>query len=192
MQSSTRLTLAALLSLALAPCLAAPQGEKPAKSEPEAPPAQSEPRIPKPEPQPYSLTIAVKESNSGKGILEKSYTLVVVADDTRYHYQTLRDGDRISYQGEKGQEYMNLGTDIDVDQVTRRGDALAVGIHLTSSALVATSNFIPGTLPRVTQWSVAAVAVLPPGKPTLVYSATDGISGHRVEIQATAQPLNAQ
>jgi hypothetical protein len=192
MQSSTRIVLAALLTLTLATCVAAAQGDKPAKTEPEAQPAQSEPKAPKPEPRPYLLTISVKESNSGKPILEKSYALNVVADDTRYHYQTLRDGDRIPYQGEKGQSYENVGTDIDVDQATRRGDALAVSLHLTSTVLVATPNFTPGNLPQISQWSTAVVALLLPGRPAAVYSATDGISGHKVEIDATAQPLNAQ
>jgi hypothetical protein len=33
---------------------------------------------------------------------------------------------------------------------------------------------------------------LPGGWPTVVYSVRDGITGHKVEIAATAQPLKAQ
>jgi hypothetical protein len=193
MQSSTRIALAALLTLTLAPCVAAAQGDKPAKTEPEAQPAQSEPKAPKTEPRPFLVTISVKESNSGKPILEKTYALTVIADDTRYHFQNLRDGDRIPYQGEKGQSYQDIGTNIDASDVTRRGDALAVSLRLTSNVLVATPNFTPGNLlPQISQWSVAVVAVLPPNKPTSIYSATDRISGHKVEIEATAQPLTTQ
>ncbi|MGA2167853.1 MAG: hypothetical protein ABSG62_06535 [Terracidiphilus sp.] len=192
MQSSTRLTLAALLSLALAPCLGTAQADKPAKPEPEAQPAQSEPKAPKPQPQPYLLTLSVKESNSGKTTLEKSYTLTVIADDTRYHFQNLRDGDRIPYQGDKGQTYEDVGTNIDASEATRRGETLAVSLRAESSSLVATPNFNPGNLPQISRWNISVVAVLLPGKPTIVYSATDAISGHKVEIQATAQPLNAQ
>lgn len=192
MQSSTRLTLATLLALALAPCLATAQGEKAAKPESEAPATQAEPKASKPEPRPYQLTISVKESNSGKPVLEKSYALTVIADDNRYQHQRLRDGDRIPYQGEKGQSYEDVGTNVDATDALRRGEALAVNLQLTSTVLVPTPNYNPGNLPQISQWSVGVVAVLLPNKPTIVYSATDGISGHKVEIQATAQLLNAQ
>ena len=192
MQPSTRLTLAALFLLALAPGVAAAQGEKTAKPESETPAAQAEPKPPKPEPRPYQLTISVKESNSGKPVLEKSYVLTVIADDNRYQHQRLRDGDRIPYQSEKGQQYEDVGTNIDVTDALRRGEALVANLNLTSTVLVATPNFTPGNLPQISQWSVGVVAVLLPNKPTIVYSATDGVSGHKVEIQATAQLLNAQ
>src|SRR5271165_5793783 len=117
MQPSTRLAFAAILGLALAPCLVAAQGDKPARSEPEAQAA-------KPEPQPYLLTLSVKESNAGKPVLEKNYTLTVIADDNRFRYQSVRDGDRIPYQGEKGQTYQDVGTNIDTSDAARRGDTL--------------------------------------------------------------------
>ena len=192
MQSSTRLTLAALLALALAPCVAAAQGDKLAKSEPDAPSAQPDSKAPKLDPQPYLLAISVKESNSGKPILEKNYALTVIADDKTFHFQNLRDGDRIPFQGEKGQSYQDVGTNIDVSDATRRGEALAVSLRAVSSSLGATPNFTPGNLPPISQWNIGVVAVLLPGKPTVVYSAIDAISGHKVEIQATAQPLNAR
>ena len=71
MQSSARHTLAAILSFALAPWLVSAQGEKTVKPEPETPSVQAESKAPKPDPQPYLLSISVKESNSGKPILEK-------------------------------------------------------------------------------------------------------------------------
>ena len=136
MQPSTRLTLAALLVLALAPGLAAAQGEKTAKPELETPATQAEPKAPKPEPRPYQLTISVKESNSGKPVLEKNYALTVVADDNRYSRQNLRDGDRIPYQAEKGQNYEDVGTNIDATDALLRGEALAVKLQVTSTVLV--------------------------------------------------------
>jgi hypothetical protein len=192
MQPSIRFTLAALLAFALVPCLATAQGEKPTKPESETPAAQSEPKPPKPEPRPYQLTVTVKESNSGKPVLEKNYDLTVIADDNRFSRQNLRDGDRIPYQSEKGQQYEDVGTNIDATDALRRGEALAVKLQVTSTVLVPTPNYLPGNLPQISQWSVGVVAVLLPNKPTVVYSAVDGVSGHKVEIQATAQPLNAQ
>jgi hypothetical protein len=195
MQSCARLTLAALLAFALAPSFAAAQGEKATKPEPETQPAQPDSKAPKPEPQPYLLSISVKESNSAKPIVEKNYTLDVVADDNRYHFQNLRDGDRIPYQKDKDQAYQDVGTNIDASDATRRGETLAVSLRVTSTSLVATHPLGPGSLPQITQWSqwsTSVVAILLPNKPTVVYSATDAVSGHKVEIQATAQPLNTQ
>src|SRR5271157_1297217 len=122
MQSFTRVTVAALLTLAIAPWLATAQGDKPAKPEPDAQAAPSQSRPPKPQPQPFALTVVVKESDSGKPILEKSYTLSAVADDDSSMYANLRDGDRIPYVGEKGREYYDVGTNIDAQRPTRRGD----------------------------------------------------------------------
>lgn len=192
MQSSTRLSLAAILAIAIAPCLAPAQGEKTAKSEPETQPAQSDLKAAKPEPLPYLLTIVVRESNSGKPTLEKKYSLTVIADDNRYHFQNLRDGDRIPYQRDKDQAYQDLGTNIDASDITRRGNTLAVSLRVTSTSLAGMPSTTIGALPQVNQWSTSVVALLLPGKPTVVYSATDAISSHKVEIQATAQTLPAQ
>jgi len=192
MNTATRLTLVALLSLTLAPCVAIAQGEKPAKPEPEAPAAPSQPRPPKPEPQPFKLMLGVKEWDAGKTILEKSYTLIMIADDDRNLFDNLRDGERIPYQGEKAQVYEDVGTNVDVNRPIQRGETLIVPLTVTSSSLVATANSNTGSLPQLNRWSISVVAVLLPGKPTVVYSATDATTGHKVEIQATAQPLNAK
>src|SRR5580658_8700154 len=129
MQSTLRLSLAAILVLALAPCLAPAQGEKTAKPEPDPPSAQPDLKAPKPEPQPYLLTISVRESNSGKPVVEKSYALTVISDDNHYQHQSLRDGDKIPFQVEKGQQYEDVGTNLDVLDASRRGESLSVNLR---------------------------------------------------------------
>jgi glucose/arabinose dehydrogenase len=193
MHNSTRLTLAALLSLALAPCLALAQGDKPAKAEPEAQPAPTESKAAKPQPQPYLLKVSVSESDAGKPSATKNYTLTVLADDNHSNgYESLRDGDRIPFNTEKGQNYHDLGTNLDLSNPTRQGETLIVKLSVSGNSLV---NSISLTrppdqgLPAEHDWRIQVVAVLPSGKPTLVYSATDAVTGHKVEIQATAQPI---
>lgn len=115
-----------------------------------------------------------------------------MADDRLYSRQNLRDGERIPYQTNKDQNYQNVGTNVDASGASRRGDALVVTLDLNSNALVATPNFSPGNLPELSEWSLRLTAVLQPGKPTLIYSATDGLSNHKVEITATATPLVAR
>jgi hypothetical protein len=190
MHTSTRLTLAALLSLALVPCLAAAQGDKPdkpAKTEPEAQTTQSESKTPKPEPQTYLLTLSFKESEPGKTASTKNYTLMVISDDVHSRNENLRDGDRIPYMGEKGREYFDAGTSIDFTEILRHGDLLVGNLRVVISTLIAKAD---GTnLPEVNQWRINVVMALVPGKPTVVYSSTDATTGHKVEIQATAQLL---
>jgi len=190
MKMPARLTLAALLSLALAPCLASAQGEKLAKAEAEAAAAPAKADAPKPQPQPLLLTITVKESDSGKATIERSYTFTEMADDSRFNQENLRDGDRIPYMGEKGREYYDVGTNIDIDSVSRRGEAVAFNLRVESSSLAAKTDGV--NLPQVSHWRMTVAAVLLPGKPTVVYSATNAMTAHKVEIQATAQLLNGK
>ncbi len=184
MHASTRFTLAAVLALVLVPSFALAQGDKPARPENSADTP--------PQPTPYTLTLAVKESSSGKSVQEKDYRITIVADDRIHSSQNLRDGDRIPYASKDGQQYENVGTDIDIQQVASIGNSLAVTIGVDSTSLVATPNFNPGNLPQISQWRIRVSAVLLPGKPTVVYSATDGISGRKVEIQATVVPFSAK
>lgn len=189
MQTRARLTLAVLLSLALAPCIAAAQGDK-AKADQEKKPTQSDSTAPKPEPQAYLVALSIKESDSGKPTLEKNYNLTVITDDFRNDNEHLRDGDRVPFVGEKGHEYIDIGTNIDVNHGTRRGEAVVISLGVESTSLAAKSDGI--NLPQINQWRITVNAVLVPGKPTLIYSATDALTGHKVEIQATAQPLSGK
>jgi hypothetical protein len=182
MRTSTRFTLVFLLGLALAPSFTLAQSEQPEK---EVKPAQSQISTP----QPYLITLAVKESSSGKAVLEKNYSLTVVADDARYNAPvTLRDSDRIPFESRNVLEYHDIGTNIDCNAASRRGEMLIISIRVESNSLAAKPDGV--NLPVETKWSTSVVASLLPGKPTVVYSSHDALTGHKVEILATAQQLN--
>jgi hypothetical protein len=187
---STRFTRIAFLSLVLAPCLAAAQGDGPAKPEPKAQEAQTEPKVATPTPQPYLLTLTVTESDLGKPSMEKTYTLIVIADENRTGDESLRDEDDIPFKSEKGQEYKAVGTNMDFSNATRQGETLIVKLSVRNQSLAEKSNGV--NLPQDHDWRIHAVAVLHPGKPTVVYSATDAITGHKVEILATAKLLDTK
>ena len=192
MHASTRFTLAAALALAIMPHVASAQTESVTTGNTGKVVENGGPSAPKPDPQPYTLNLSVKESSGGKLVLEKNYTLTVIADDRLYSRENLRDGERIPYQTNKDQNYQSVGTNVDASGASRRGDVLLVNLDLNSNAIVATPNFTPGNLPELSEWTLRLTAVIPPGKPTLIYSAADGLSNHKVEIQATATPLNAK
>lgn len=74
--------------------------------------------------------------------------------------------------------------------MTRLGDALVINLRANDTSLAAKSN--GADLPFEHDWNIQVTTVLAPGKPAVIYSETDGVSGHKVEIEATAQVLNAK
>ena len=189
MHTTARLTFATLLGLAIAPCLASAQSEKPSKPEAETPSAQAEAKAPKMPPQPYLLKLSVIESDAGKPTVQREYTLEMLADDNHGSgYVSLRDAERIPYTSDKGPQYQNIGTDIDLTSGTRQGEALIVKLSVSNDSLSEKSNGV--NLPAVHNWKIQVIAVLTAGKPAVVYSATDSVTGHKVEIVGTAQPIN--
>jgi len=187
-KTSRRFAFGALLSVALVPCLAAAQSDKPAKPEAETQPAAAESKTPKTPPQPFQLTVTITESDAGKASAEKTFVVTLIADDLHGTFESLREGDRIPYTSEKGAEYHTVGANIDFRDATRLGENLVVRMTVGNNTLSGKSN--APALPPDHDWRVGLVGVLAPGKPTLVYSATDEISGHKVEIMATAKLLN--
>jgi hypothetical protein len=177
-----RLTLAALLSLALAPCLVLAQGES--SDQPAA-------KAPKPPSQAYELTVTVQESEGGKALVDKTYTLIVLADDERRSYEHLRDGDRVSYKNEKGEILTdNIGTNVDVNQPKQQGDKLVLELKVSNTSLLGKGD--SESRPQEHDWIIQVTAVLVPGKPAIVYSTNDAVAAHKVEIQATANLFGAR
>lgn len=192
MLSALRLAASLALTLALSPTLGS-QSDKPAdssssrtteSSDRTPPPPPATPRL---APRAYSLSITVKETEPGKEATEKSYTFNVVTDDNRFGYNSLRDGDHIPYMGEKGREYHTVGTNVDVRGASRLGDTLVITLAASDSTLASKSNGVD--LPVTHDWSVQVTGVLVPGKPAVIYSATDASTGRKVEIASTAQLL---
>jgi len=188
MHSTTRQTLTAVLGLALAACLATAQSEKPAKPQSEAQSVSPESKSSRLPPLPFLLTVKITESDAGKPAAEKTFMVTLIADDIHGTFESLREGDRIPYTSEKGLEYHTVGANIDFREASRLGESFVVKMTLGNNTLSGKSN--DTKLPPDHDWRVSLVGVLAPGKPTVIYSATDAICGHKVEIEATAKLLN--
>jgi hypothetical protein len=115
--------------------------------------------------------------------------MTIVADGA-YDNASLRDGDRVPYMGEKGREYFDVGTNIDAVRASRMADGIFLSLHVTCNSLLAKADGI--NLPQVNQWNISVVPILVPGVPAIVYSATDALTGRKVEIQATVQLLGTK
>jgi hypothetical protein len=167
----------ALLAASIPSAIA--QDAKEDKPEAEAHPAQAESRI-KPQPRSYSVRITIKESVRERAVNEKSYELNITADDPRSHRQNVRDDVKVPYRAEKDWGYQHVGMNVDaLDPVQR-------------SSVISDANVTTGSPAEISEWTANVSAVLPPGKPVMVYSSSDGASGHKVEIVATAQALNTR
>ncbi len=180
MRIAKRLAFAVLFTLALVPCLALAQDSKPAKPEAEV----------KPQPQPYLLTFTIKETFAGKAAVERSYTMTAFAGD-RYRQGggNIRDNDRFAEKNiDGGKEEFKVGTEIQVGEIEQIGANLIVNFTATSEMPVAKG--IDGNFPETRNWRVGSKILLVPGKPTVVYSATDAVTDHKVEIVLTAKPVN--
>jgi hypothetical protein len=179
----------ALLAASIPSAIA--QDAKEDKPEAEAHPAQAESRI-KPQPRSYSVRITIKESVRERAVNEKSYELNITADDPRSHRQNVRDDVKVPYRAEKDWGYQHVGMNVDALDPVQRGDALAVLLVVNGSSVISDANVTTGSPAEISEWTANVSAVLPPGKPVMVYSSSDGASGHKVEIVATAQALNTR
>ena len=180
MHTSTRILFAALLGLALTPSFVLAQDTQPAKAAAEV----------KPQPQPYLLTFTIKESLAGKSAVEKNYALTVIADEEDSNHRTvsMRDSDRVGEKKtENGDDTFYVGMNIDVWRVKRRGEVLIVDLRADCDSPVAKG--VDGNHPETRNWKISIVAVLVPGKPTVIYTSADAVTDHKVEIVATAKPL---
>ena len=72
--------------------------------------------------------------------MEKTYTLIVIADENRTGDESLRDEDDIPFKSEKGQEYKAVGTNMDFSNATRQGETLIVKLSVRNQSLAEKSN----------------------------------------------------
>jgi len=173
--SRKTLVLAALLLFA--PMLQAQGAEKPQTGD-----------GPKPELS-FLLTLTLKVSDHGKKLTDQTYTLTAL---THGPGPSVRDGDRVpitvSTKGNDTEfQYVDTGTNIDITEVKDFGSFISMNIKVEKSAAVPNPANKDEPIVRDTRYSISPA--VPLGKTITVYSCTDVLSGHTVEIQLLAQPL---
>ena len=183
----TRIFLALLLSVTLASMNLKSQGEGGTASEKKPEAVQTEKKTP---PKPYQLAITIKEIEGNKIVYEKSYSLTVIADPNHRDYESVRDGERIPFHNEKGSDYFDSGTNIDVNATSYFGDFVTTNIGVARSVLADKPDGV--NLPLLKQWKVSVTAAMLPGKSTVIYSENDSSTGHKVVIEATVTAIEAK
>lgn len=135
----------------------------------------------------YQLHFVLKETAEGNVINQRGFTLGIGASAVRDSDRaSLRAGTRIPLgAGEKGMEYADIGTDLDVYNAVEGPDGLQmfVNAEISSPTTEPLPNSGPTAIRRVRASSAVLAAV---GKPTLVFTADDPASKHKFELDVTA------
>jgi hypothetical protein len=130
----------------------------------------------------YKLNFVVRETNEGKVLSERSYSLGVATEGAvERDWWSLRAGTRVP----TGSNYVDVGFNVDV-RTLEVGSALQLRVKADVSSLptdVAASN---STMPPIRQMRVEEVALVPVGKPTIIFVGEDPNSKHRFELEVTA------
>src|SRR5271165_5727609 len=130
----------------------------------------------------YRLDFVVRESDQGKLLSQRTYSMgVAAAAVAERDWWSLRAGTKVP----AGSNYVDVGFNIDV-RAEDVGSALQLRLKADLSSIapdVANVN-----LPPIRQMRVEEAVLVPISKPTVVFSAEDPSSKHQFQIEVTAVP----
>jgi len=131
----------------------------------------------------YRLDFVVRESDQGKLLSQRSYSLGVAAAGVAEgrDWWSLRAGTKVP----AGSNYVDVGFNLDV-RPEDAGGALQLRLKADLSSLspdVSTVN-----MPPIRQMRVEEAVLVPVNKPTVVFNAEDPASKHQFQIEVTAVP----
>ena len=137
----------------------------------------------------YRVNFNIYELEDGKKINERNYSLPVSSIDGNGRPGSIKVGTRVPVTSKEGQQiqYIDVGMNIDCD-VTEQAEKFILSSNLEiSSFALPDQNADPraGGNPILRQVRQHFVALLAPGKPTLVTSIDDTNSRKRMQVEAT-------
>ncbi|MFZ0662788.1 MAG: hypothetical protein WAM66_08860 [Acidobacteriaceae bacterium] len=199
-------TASALLALALACTVAAwSQQTQAAASTPTHPSINSYKQSPE---RYFRLTFRVLDvSAEGKVTTSRSYTETIATGVKSERTSSIRTGDRVpvatgSYSAGGASvsslvntqfQYLNTGTNIDVEQAEIVDRALHLHVKVSISTFAPTpSSYMPTNdkhpLIRDANWD--SNVTVPIGKPTVIFSSDNNTGKGKIELELTAAPIN--
>lgn len=136
----------------------------------------------------YRLNYVLKESDEGKVINQRAYTLPTTSGDD---WTRLRAGTRLPVTTGnimKGAEvtYIDVGVNID-NRLREAGDMLSLELTADITSAAPETGNATGA-PALRQVRATTQNLIAPGKPTTVFTADDPASHHRFELEVTATP----
>lgn len=131
----------------------------------------------------YRLNYVLKESDEGKVINQRAYTLPTTSGD---EWTRLRAGTRLPVPKGNEVSYIDVGVNID-NRLREVGSMLS--LEMTADITSATPEAGNATVaPALRQVRATTQSLIAPGKPTTVFTADDPASRHRFELEVTATP----
>lgn len=132
----------------------------------------------------YKLTYVLKEFDEGKVVNQRSFVLAVSTGD-RYSSR-MRAGSRFPVREQDKTNYVDVGVNLD----TRLEDGPDGLVMDTSAEISSVGNeaSIGNNGPVIRQVRTNALAIVPPNKPTLLFSVDDPASRHQFQLEVTAAP----
>ena len=133
----------------------------------------------------YRLNFALKESDEGKVINQRSFAMSASTEGSSW--RNMRAGTRLPLAGTNSKDvnYIDVGVNIDT-RIQDSGDGLAMDVTTDISSAGTENN--SGAPPVIRQVKVRSEALVPIGKPTTLFMADDPASRHRFELEVTATP----
>ena len=133
----------------------------------------------------YKLNFVLRETDDGKVINQRAFTMKIAADAPQAKNPTtwnLRSGTRVPVGDTKGvTNYVDVGVNFDL-RAYDGSDGLELEVTSEiSSAGTTTAN----TAPPIRQVKVRSAVMAATGKPTMVFIADDPASQHRFELEVT-------
>lgn len=168
-------------------------------------------KAPEPPAHYYHLEFVIQELGAdGKPMNSRTYSTIVSTNPTATErYSAIRTGSRVpiitgALHGPTGEakeaklefqyQYIDVGVNIDAENVHEIGQKLAVYLKAEISALADSGHTPPGSElpndPVIRQNSWQASVVIPVGKPTVVFSSDALDSKGGMQLVVTATPLN--
>jgi hypothetical protein len=161
-----------------------------------------EPAVP---PHYYHLEFVIQElGTDGKALNSRTYS-TIVSTDRAERYGAIRTGSKVpiitsALHGATGDgklefqyQYLDVGVNIDTQNVHEIGHQLAINLKAEVSTLAETPHAPTSELPNdpvIRQNSWQASVVIPIGKPTVVFTSDALDSKGGMQLVVTAAPLN--
>ena len=148
----------------------------------------------------YKLDFVVKETEAGKVLNSRNYSITLAADGLSGSSpaavannafgpsHSIRSGSRVPVRTTKGDfTFIDLGVNIDCRQVreVQNGLSLSVTADVTSTAQEAPEVGYP--VLRQNKWT--SNVLVPIKKPTLLFSSDDVSSKRQMQLELTATPI---
>lgn len=131
----------------------------------------------------YRLDFVVRESDQGKVLNQRAYSLGVAAAGVAEgrDWWSLRAGTKVP----AGSNYVDVGFNLDV-RPEDAGGALQLRLKADLSSVAPDAG--NANLPPIRQMRVEEAVLVPINKPTVVFSSEDPSSKHQFQIEVTAVP----